>query len=172
VITVDRRRMVSLLLSTYEAAIHRNTELNQTQETLSSLNEHLEDLVEQRTAALAAEIAERQRALEQLRLTTRELQSSETRQRTIIEADANGLVVLNREGVIRFLNPAAQVLLGRPSEQLLGEPFGFPVTTGAIKELDMLVPGPRTEMQGLGPRTEMQGLCPTERGLYHELRWH
>ncbi|MCG2739097.1 MAG: response regulator, partial [Syntrophaceae bacterium] len=62
VITAHPQQMLSLLLSNYEAAVHRNTELAQTQEELSSLNEHLEDLVEERTAALSAEIAERKQA--------------------------------------------------------------------------------------------------------------
>lgn len=66
-ITADPQRMVSLLLSTYEAAIHRNAELVQTQSELSSLNEHLEDLVDERTAALSAEIVERERLQSELR---------------------------------------------------------------------------------------------------------
>ena len=65
-ISADQQQMLGLLLSTYEAAVQRNTELAQTQDELSALNEHLEDLVNQRTAALSAEIAERQRAEEAL----------------------------------------------------------------------------------------------------------
>ncbi len=62
VITAHPQQMLSLLLSNYEAAVHRNTELIQAQDELRALNEHLEDLVEERTAALKKEIAERKQA--------------------------------------------------------------------------------------------------------------
>ena len=69
-ITADQQQMLSLLISTYEAAVHRNTELVQAQDELRALNERLEDLVEKRTAALSAEIVERKRAEENLRRQT------------------------------------------------------------------------------------------------------
>ena len=61
VITIDPQRIVSLLLSSYGAAVHRNAELVRTQDELSSLNDRMEDLVEERTAELSAEIVERKR---------------------------------------------------------------------------------------------------------------
>jgi PAS domain S-box-containing protein len=73
VITVDPQRMLSLLLSTYGAAVHRNTELVQAKEQLESLSEHLEDLVEARSAALLAEVAERKRAEKELAQRTHDL---------------------------------------------------------------------------------------------------
>jgi PAS domain S-box-containing protein len=65
-ITADQQQMLSLLISTYEAAVHRNTELVQAQDELRALNQRLEEVVEKRTAALSAEIVERKRAEEQL----------------------------------------------------------------------------------------------------------
>jgi PAS domain S-box-containing protein len=59
VISADPQRMLSLLLSTYEAAVQRNNELVDSQDELRALNEHLEELVEIRTASLSAEIVER-----------------------------------------------------------------------------------------------------------------
>jgi diguanylate cyclase (GGDEF)-like protein len=59
-ITADPQRMVNLLVTVFEAAIHRNVELAQTQAALRSLNERLEDLVAERTAVLSAEIAGRE----------------------------------------------------------------------------------------------------------------
>jgi two-component system, cell cycle response regulator len=60
-ITTDCQQMLSLLFSVYKAAIHRNKELLDSQEALSLFNEHLELLVEERTAALSSEIVERER---------------------------------------------------------------------------------------------------------------
>jgi DNA-binding response OmpR family regulator len=66
-ITVDPQQMFSLLLSSYEAAVNRNGELTKVRDELESLNEHLEELVKERTAKLSDEIAERERAQGALR---------------------------------------------------------------------------------------------------------
>lgn len=61
-ITSDRLQILNLLLSTYEAAVQKNLELTTTQDELRLLNEQLEAKVEERTAALEAEITERKEA--------------------------------------------------------------------------------------------------------------
>jgi diguanylate cyclase (GGDEF)-like protein len=67
VISTHPQQMLSLLLSTYQAAVQRNIELAQTQDELTLLNEDLEAKVEQRTAALSNEIIERERLQAELR---------------------------------------------------------------------------------------------------------
>ena len=67
VITARRQQILDLLLSTYETAVHKNQALVETRDELQALNEHLEDRVAKRTAALTAEIAERKRVEEALR---------------------------------------------------------------------------------------------------------
>jgi len=70
--TADPQRMITMLISAFEASFRRNFELNQTQQTLRSLNDRLEGLVVERTAVLSAEIARReelQAALRALYLT-------------------------------------------------------------------------------------------------------
>lgn len=78
-ISVDPQRLLSLLLSTYEAAMSRNAELIQTQSALNSLNSQLEDLVQQRTAALSSEITQRKQAEEILARKVEELSHLNTR---------------------------------------------------------------------------------------------
>ena len=73
-ITADQQQMLTLLISTYEAAVHRNAELVQAQNDLRSLNERLEDLGEERTAELSADIAKRKRAEEEIRKLNAELE--------------------------------------------------------------------------------------------------
>jgi len=73
-ITSDRLQILNLLLSTYEAAVQKNRQLTETQDGLRMLNEHLETKVRERTAALEAEIVERQRAEEQTRKLNEELE--------------------------------------------------------------------------------------------------
>jgi DNA-binding response OmpR family regulator len=67
VITVDHQQILTLLISTYEAAVQRNDELVKAQDDLRKLNERLEELVTQRTAELSAEIAIRKSTEEALR---------------------------------------------------------------------------------------------------------
>jgi signal transduction histidine kinase len=57
-----RSQTINLLLSTYEAAINKNLELIEAQDELKRLNQGLEEIVDQRTAALRVEVNERKAA--------------------------------------------------------------------------------------------------------------
>jgi signal transduction histidine kinase len=61
----------------------------------------------------------------------------ESRLRGIIERLADGVVVVDAEGAIRFANPAAQALFGRSAQELEGSPFGFAVASEAA-EIEVL----------------------------------
>ena len=63
-ITADRLQILDLLLSTYENAVNRNSELLHTRDELRLLNEQLEARVAERTAELKAEVAERKKSQE------------------------------------------------------------------------------------------------------------
>jgi PAS domain S-box-containing protein len=69
---------------------------------------------------------------------SRVLQATEMRFRTIIEKSADGIIIIDVHGVVRFVNPAAEHLFGRPAIDLVGESFGFPVVAGETTELDVL----------------------------------
>ncbi|HJV34696.1 response regulator, partial [Geomonas sp.] len=73
-IKADRKQILSLLLSTYETAVRKNNELIAIQQSLSELNEQLEERVEARTASLLLEVEERKRAEGKLSEVTRRLQ--------------------------------------------------------------------------------------------------
>ena len=114
-ITADQQQMLTLLISTYEAAVSRNKELIQTQEELRVLNEHLEDLVGERTAALSAEVAEHEKA-------KNALVKSEVQYRRLFEAAKDGVLILDAQtGVIFDVNPFLTDLLGFPKEQFIGK---------------------------------------------------
>ena len=59
----------------------------------------------------------------------------------MVAAVADGIVVVDGAGRIRFANPAACALFGRPLASLLGQDFGFPVTAGETTEIELLVDG-------------------------------
>ncbi len=81
---------------------------------------------------------ERYENLEQLRRTEGALAISEARFRSMIEKDADGILIVDRKGVVRFVNPAAEVLFSCRAEQFLGQMFGFPLVTGETTELDIV----------------------------------
>ncbi|MFL5538682.1 MAG: ATP-binding protein [Longimicrobiaceae bacterium] len=83
------------------------------------------------SGALAGRVAELERR-------TRELERSRARFRDVIERNADAILVVDRDGAIRFANRAAAELFGSPREALAGTAFGFPVVAGETTELDLL----------------------------------
>jgi len=74
-----------------------------------------------------------------------ELRESEIRFRDVIEANADAIVVVDHEGIVRFANGAATTLFGRSVAELIGAPFGFPVVADETTEIDVVAPsGSRT----------------------------
>ena len=65
------------------------------------------------------------------------LRASEERLRRIIETNADGMLVVDKEGITRFHNQAAEALFDRPASELLGMPCGFPVGPDERKELNI-----------------------------------
>jgi len=59
----------------------------------------------------------------------------------VVERMADGVLVVDREGVIRFANPAAAALFGRTASSLNGQSIGFPVVAGDNAEIELLRPG-------------------------------
>ncbi len=72
---------------------------------------------------------------QQLRLA---FQASEARFRQLIARSADGTMLLDRAGAIRFANPAAQALFGLDHDALLGQIFGLPVCLERAMELDVV----------------------------------
>jgi two-component system cell cycle sensor histidine kinase/response regulator CckA len=77
VVTPERQQILDLLISTYEMAVQKNLELQRVQEELRTLNESLEEKVEERTAELVREIAERKLGEEALRASEEQLRQSQ-----------------------------------------------------------------------------------------------
>jgi signal transduction histidine kinase/ActR/RegA family two-component response regulator len=60
----------------------------------------------------------------------------------IVDKSADGVVVVNPVGTICFANAAAEAMLGRSMDELLGEPFGIPVKHGETVEMNLPSPDP------------------------------
>ena len=67
------------------------------------------------------------------------LQSSEARLRKIIEKNADGIIIVNRDKIVLFTNPAAETLFDCAAEDLVCKPFTLGCLADAITELE--IPG-------------------------------
>jgi signal transduction histidine kinase len=72
---------------------------------------------------------------------TRELERSERRFFDIVEHNADAILVVDEDGVIRFANPVARSMFAGRREELVGTHFGFPLVSGETTELDMVSGG-------------------------------
>ena len=65
------------------------------------------------------------------------LKKSQKQLQMLITKNPDGIVVIDKQGVVRFINPAALKLFNRNEEELLGEVFGFPVAGEDKTEVDV-----------------------------------
>ncbi|HEX2210601.1 MAG TPA: ATP-binding protein [Longimicrobium sp.] len=61
--------------------------------------------------------------------------------RTLVEFNADGLLIVGADGRVRFGNPAAARLFGRPLEELVGTELGLPLLDGDTAEIDVVPRG-------------------------------
>jgi signal transduction histidine kinase len=74
----------------------------------------------------------------------REVPSEKKRLRSIIERMADGVVIVDSGGIIRFANPAAERLFGRPMSDLIDRDLGFPLVGSEAAEVDVVRPNQQT----------------------------
>lgn len=101
---------------------------------------------------------ERQRLRWDLQTQMNSLLRSESRLQAMIEHNADGMVVIDSAGLIRFVNLAAEHIFGRRADALLNAPFGFPLVVGEKTELDILRnPGERVVAEMRVGETDWEG---------------
>jgi diguanylate cyclase (GGDEF)-like protein/PAS domain S-box-containing protein len=85
--------------------------------------------------AFVRDISERQAALRDRKQAALAQQESEERLKSIINNIYDGLIVVDNQGKIQFVNPAAVALFGRSSEELLDFLFGIPFVGSEVTEI-------------------------------------
>jgi len=113
-ITADRLQILNLLLSTYEAAMRRNTELSLAQDSLQRTNSDLEQLTRQ----LEHRVLERTQELE---LINESLCESEARLGLIIDTALDAVVTMDAGGIICDWNAQAEVVFGWHRDDAIGK---------------------------------------------------
>lgn len=66
------------------------------------------------------------------------LQSREEQLLNVIENIADGVIILNKDGNVCFVNPAAMKLFDREADEFYGEKFGFPLVAGESTEINIV----------------------------------
>jgi signal transduction histidine kinase len=61
--------------------------------------------------------------------------------RAIIERLPDGIVIVDLDGNMRFVNPAAERLFDRTASELVGTSFGFPLVAGETTEIEIVQRG-------------------------------
>jgi putative nucleotidyltransferase with HDIG domain len=105
--------------------------------------------------ALLKVVEDQKRAAEVLR-------ESEVRFRHIVTGSADGVVIVDRHGTLRFVNPAAESIFDRKAEELLGTLLGFPLVTGETMEIDIIRRGGKpavAEMRVVETEWEGESAC-------------
>lgn len=112
----DSARILNFLLSLYDITIQKNQDLIRTRDSLSALNEVLEEKVEERTAELRNEVVERKWA-------QRQLFADKERLRVTLQSIGDGVIATDEQGRVVIINPVAEELTGWTEERALGKPL-------------------------------------------------
>lgn len=111
-VSAGRQQMLNLLLCTYEQTVAQNSTMTRVQNDLQGLNS-------------------------ELRRQARRLEASQANYRALLENSSDAMVVIDRGGVVRYVNSAAEDLFVRAREEFVGRPFDFLVVGGQNKEVDI-----------------------------------
>jgi len=57
-----------------------------------------------------------------------------------VERNVDGIIVVDKEGKARFVNPAAKVIFNRKADKFIGQLFGFPLVDSESTEIDIIRP--------------------------------
>lgn len=67
-----------------------------------------------------------------------ELNRRESNFQNIITASRDGMIILDEEGVIQFMNPSAEMLMSNFANDQIGQSFNFPIPVDGPVEIDVI----------------------------------
>jgi HD-GYP domain-containing protein (c-di-GMP phosphodiesterase class II) len=110
----------------------------QAEKEILSLHAEMEVLVEKRTEALLKSNRQLKVEIENRRKAQKDLYMSEINFRNMINNNADGILILDKNSIVRFMNPAAENIFGIRAQQLVGQTFEHLVQLGKPLELDLI----------------------------------
>ena len=58
----------------------------------------------------------------------------------VVQKSVDGIIVVDRNGIVRFVNLATEIIFNHKADELIGELFGFALVDTAFKEIDIFRP--------------------------------
>ena len=110
----------------------------QAENELLKLHTDMEILVEKRTEELLKANRQLRVEIENRQKAQKALYMSEMNFRNMIKNNADGIIILDINSIVRFMNPAAENILGIRAEQLVDQTFEHLVVPGKPIELDLI----------------------------------
>ena len=110
----------------------------QAEKELRNLHSEMESLVEQRTEELVKANKQLQIEVENRRTAQKALYMSEMNFRNMINNNADGIIIFDKNSIVRFMNPASENIFGIRAEQLVGQTFDHLIAPGNPIELDLI----------------------------------
>jgi len=144
---IDSKDIISNVKHTYSAApVILITDVDSEEEMLHYMDMGIYDCIarnEINAIQLVRYISfaiERFRRIKPLFQRIEQLKSVEETLRGIMEENTEPIVVVDANGIIRFVNQSAESLFGRGKEGLVGEMFEFSVSPGRTTEIEIVRP--------------------------------
>ncbi|MGD9175892.1 MAG: response regulator, partial [Desulfobacterales bacterium] len=109
----------------------------QAEAELRKLHLEMENLVEERTKALVKTNKRLREEVESRRETEKALHTSEINFSSMIYANADGILILDENAIVRFMNPAAESIFGTKAEHFVGQTFEHLISPEKPTELDI-----------------------------------
>ena len=137
-------------------AIQDITEYKHTQETISCLNEKLEQKILEQTAALVDSNLDLTYKIAELKHSKRQLLEREAKLNAIFNASIEGIITIDASGIIQSTNAAVATIFGYSEGELMGCSFNKLMSPGHSHDLDGYL---QTKMPGvMGLIHEVDGM--------------
>ncbi|MEG4323492.1 MULTISPECIES: PAS domain S-box protein [unclassified Microcoleus] len=132
----DAANKLSNISSPQKATAKNMTESAKYQNLPTNLADNSADMsISEAYVVNLCELQQMQIAMEQLK---QDLKASESRFRNAIAKNADGIAIVNKQGLVCFANPSAEALFNCKAEQLLGQAFfGNLVVEGSACDIEM-----------------------------------
>ena len=129
-------------------AIQDITEYKHTQETISCLNEKLEQKILEQTSALMDSNLDLTHKIAELKHSKRQLLEREAKLNAIFNASIEGIIIVDASGIIQSTNAAVATIFGYSAEELMGRHFNKLLSPAHRHDLDSYLHAKAADVTG------------------------
>ena len=130
--------LMAEILDIFAINVARELKKIKAEKQLEDINHNLEKLVEARTTQVRKSNDNLRQEIERRKRIECQLLRQEHQFRDLVYNINNGIVIVNKEGKIKFANPAALAIFEQPLETLLDYDFGIPIVSEESIELEII----------------------------------